>query len=173
MSIKDIKKMQEEKGFTIVELLIVIVIIGILSAIVIVSYTGLTARANDSAFSSDAETIVKAIEAYNADVGSYPTSTNVTSGKLVAPTGFTLTATMPQSVYIVPNTNTSNDTAIATASCTTADAATPYWAVCKDATTGVDHYAVKMSTTGACVYYLKTASPAAVKNLQAGAPGTC
>lgn len=37
------------RGFTIVELLIVIVVIGILAAIVIVAYQGVTNRANDSA----------------------------------------------------------------------------------------------------------------------------
>lgn len=41
------------RGFTIVELLIVIVVIGILAAITIVSYTGVTARANESSVQSD------------------------------------------------------------------------------------------------------------------------
>ncbi|RYZ85786.1 MAG: prepilin-type N-terminal cleavage/methylation domain-containing protein, partial [Moraxellaceae bacterium] len=40
-------------GFTIVELLIVIVVIGILAAIVIVGYQGVTKRANDTAVRSD------------------------------------------------------------------------------------------------------------------------
>ncbi|PIZ60082.1 hypothetical protein COY18_01845, partial [Candidatus Saccharibacteria bacterium CG_4_10_14_0_2_um_filter_41_11] len=37
---------KKERGFTIVELLVVIVVIGILAAITIVSYTGITAKAN-------------------------------------------------------------------------------------------------------------------------------
>jgi len=44
---------KQQKGFTIVELLIVIVVIGILAAIVIVAYTGVQNRANDAAVQSD------------------------------------------------------------------------------------------------------------------------
>ena len=40
-------------GFTIVELLIVIVIIGILAAISIVAYNGVIGKANDSAVQQD------------------------------------------------------------------------------------------------------------------------
>lgn len=64
---------KNESGFTIVELLIVIVIIGILAAITIVAYNGVTTKANDAAARSNAESIQKVVEAYNADNGSYPT----------------------------------------------------------------------------------------------------
>lgn len=49
------------RGFTIVELLIVVVVIAILAAITVVAYTGITNKANDSARLADASTIEKAI----------------------------------------------------------------------------------------------------------------
>jgi len=52
------------RGFTIVELLIVIVVIGILAAIVIVAYQGVTNRANDSSVQSDLTAIAKKLNAY-------------------------------------------------------------------------------------------------------------
>lgn len=59
-------------GFTIVELLIVIVIIAILAAITMVSYNGIQQRARDSSRSSGAETIQKALALYYVDNSSYP-----------------------------------------------------------------------------------------------------
>jgi general secretion pathway protein G len=46
------KQTNKQTGFTIVELLIVIVVIGILAAITLVAYNGLQDRANDSARTS-------------------------------------------------------------------------------------------------------------------------
>ena len=63
-------------GFTIVELLIVIVIIAILAAITLVAYNGITARANDSRRRSDIKNIETALEIYFADNGQYPAVTN-------------------------------------------------------------------------------------------------
>lgn len=63
---------QKQKGFTIVELLIVIVVIAILAAITIVAYTGISERARFSAMRSDLAAINKAIQLYYADNGSYP-----------------------------------------------------------------------------------------------------
>ena len=63
---------QNKNGFTIVELLIVIVVIGILAAISMIAYSNVQANARYSAYRSDIQTINKAILMYYADNGSYP-----------------------------------------------------------------------------------------------------
>ena len=67
-------------GFTIVELLIVIVVIAILAAITIVSYNGITARANTTSAQAAATSALKKAEAYNAEQGSYPTAPSQLTG---------------------------------------------------------------------------------------------
>ncbi len=79
----------KERGFTIVELLVVIVVIGILAAITIVSYVGITARANTTKALSNAQSVQNIAEIYNADLGYYPATTGAfttgsTSAKLPA-----------------------------------------------------------------------------------------
>lgn len=66
------KRGQNKQGFTIVELLIVIVVIGILAAISLVVYNGMIARAHDGAIVSDLAKNAKKIEIYAVDQGSYP-----------------------------------------------------------------------------------------------------
>lgn len=63
-----------QTGFTIVELLIVIVVIGILAAIMIVSYNGITRSARESAVQSELRNFGKTVEIYQAQNGSYPTT---------------------------------------------------------------------------------------------------
>lgn len=53
-----------KKGFTISELLIVISVIGILAAIVLVSYNGIQQRGQDSAVQSDLDGIAAQLEAH-------------------------------------------------------------------------------------------------------------
>lgn len=60
------------RGFTIVELLIVIVIIGILAAITIVAYNGIQERGRISSMQSDMQTLNKAIQMFHAENGRYP-----------------------------------------------------------------------------------------------------
>lgn len=59
-------------GFTIVELLIVIVVIAILAAISVVAYTGIQNRASSTAILSEATQWKKLFQAYKAANGSYP-----------------------------------------------------------------------------------------------------
>ena len=61
-----------KRGFTIVELLIVIVVIAILAAISIVAYNGIQQRAREVQLSSDVNAIKKSMELYKADKGEYP-----------------------------------------------------------------------------------------------------
>jgi len=65
-------KQIKSKGFTIVELLIVIVVIAILAAITIVAYNGIQARAHTTAQKTTAENLAKKVEAYNAITNAYP-----------------------------------------------------------------------------------------------------
>jgi type II secretion system protein G len=75
----------KQKGFTIVELLIVIVVIGILAAITVVAYNGVQNRANDIAIQSDLNNIAKKIRVYQAENGAYPTGwTQLSTLKLKA-----------------------------------------------------------------------------------------
>lgn len=61
-------------AFTIVELLIVIVIIGILAAITIASYTGMTKKANEATVQADLANASKKIKLYYILYNSYPES---------------------------------------------------------------------------------------------------
>lgn len=65
-------KLLKQRGFTIVELLIVIVIIGILAALVIATYNGIVNRVHDSSIQNDLKGISKKAELYYVDYGYYP-----------------------------------------------------------------------------------------------------
>lgn len=67
---------QTQRGFTIVELLIVIVVIAILAAITIVAYNGIQSRAIVTSIQSDFRNAINKIEAYKSINGSYPDATD-------------------------------------------------------------------------------------------------
>lgn len=75
----------KQAGFTIVELLIVIVVIGILAAITIVAYNGIQERAKFTRVQSDLKNINTALQIYHADEGVYP----VTGWRYSCSTGMT------------------------------------------------------------------------------------
>ncbi|MES2876273.1 MAG: type II secretion system protein [Patescibacteria group bacterium] len=64
--------MRSKSGFTIVELLIVIVVIGVLATITIVAYNGIQNRANDTRRISDVSNMQKALLLYRTQSGSFP-----------------------------------------------------------------------------------------------------
>jgi len=115
---------EDNKGFTIVELLIVVVVIAILAAITIVAYNGVRSRAVESTLKIDAENASKLLANDLTTTGSYPAAgAQANSGKGLPtsngntynytpnngsnPAGYSLTYSNPSSKnsYIVTNLN--------------------------------------------------------------------
>ena len=95
-----------QKGFTIVELLIVIVVIAILAAITVVAYNGIQERARQSKITSDLQMINKAIVVarVNQDkVLKDITNCSHTSGAVTASMGSTFCSTGSTSCYSSAN----------------------------------------------------------------------
>lgn len=60
------------RGFTLIELIVVIAIIGILATFLLVNFSGVRARARDTQRKSDIAQIQAALEFYRSDNGAYP-----------------------------------------------------------------------------------------------------
>lgn len=95
----------KQKGFTIVELLIVIVVIAILAAITIVAYNGISQRAKNSAIVSAAKSTLDVLNAYVATNDKYPNTTG--NACLTSVSGCVVNGT-------VVNASPTTDTALAT-----------------------------------------------------------
>ncbi len=98
------KAWEKQKGFTIVELLIVIVVIAILAAITIVAFNGIQERARYSAMQQDLKTLNNAINMYYTDNNQYPSSGS-TGGNVIgaSPNIPGLVPTYINSIPTIPN----------------------------------------------------------------------
>lgn len=72
-------KKTTQKGFTIVELLIVIVVIGILAALVLNTFSGVQKRARDTQRQTSVNSLSTQLEVYYNDQGGYPATADVAS----------------------------------------------------------------------------------------------
>lgn len=64
------------RGFTLVELLIVIVVIGVLATISLVAYNSVRDKAEFSSIQSDVTNSIKQLEMFKSTIGDYPTAIN-------------------------------------------------------------------------------------------------
>lgn len=71
---RDFTILRRSSGFTIVELLVVIAVIGILAAITIVSYTGISKKATEASLQSDLTNASKTLKMHQVENNAYPTT---------------------------------------------------------------------------------------------------
>lgn len=145
----------KSKGFTLVELLIVIVVIAILAAISIVAYNGIQNRGKATSGQNLASQIAKKAEAYNTVQSSYPTP-----------------AQLKATTSAVPEAQLDNIANVATYSTTAGN---------EGVVTVADNYSngskviYRGAATGGCVYWWDyAASPAIQKSVGFGTvPSGC
>jgi type II secretion system protein G len=89
------KLLKRQEGFTLLELLIVIVIIGILALIIVPGLASGPKRARDTTRKTDIRALKNALETYYNDNNVYPTGTNVNVS--------TLTVLVPDYLKTIPN----------------------------------------------------------------------
>lgn len=142
----------KQQGFTIVELLIVVVVIGILAAIVIVAYNGVTNSAKSSAWKSDAQNLAKIAEVVNARTGSYPSGAN--DAALTTSFNSTDTAKIPSGITIKRVTNVPTNASAST-----------------DAENKT--YNVEPCTGGLYIYYPVAGASGNAETITIGTPTSC
>jgi prepilin-type N-terminal cleavage/methylation domain-containing protein len=100
-----------ERGFTMVELLIVIVILGIVTAIVVFAVGNTTGSAQANGCATEKSTISDALEAYKAQTGVYPAASggNTAMDLLTGANGATPPAALGVLLKSVPANYTIDD----------------------------------------------------------------
>ncbi len=76
------KRLGNQRGFTLIELMIVVAIIGILTAIAFPLYANIQARARVAKAQADARTLASAVVVYSAHMGVLPTSLTALTGSV-------------------------------------------------------------------------------------------
>lgn len=137
-------------GFTIVELLIVIVVIGILAAITIVAYNGIQNRGKAAAAQSASNALDKRAEIYYVENSQYPVTAAV------------ITGTGTQNSVATTTTSTwysAQGSAFTTTAGTVATTSGMYSGLAAPADPKALYYTNSSSTTGGCIWYYDYQTP--------------
>lgn len=88
------------RGFTLVELLVTVVIVGILSAVAVPNYSAAQDRAKNAAMQANCHSVQMAIEQYGIDTaGVYPKDETVFMKKLVADESYMTSGALPRTPW--------------------------------------------------------------------------
>jgi general secretion pathway protein G len=116
-----------KKGFTLVELLIVVIILAILAAIIVPQFTAATDDAKQSSYDTNVANIRAAIDLYRQQHNAYPGA--VAASTVVCPNGANVTGTVGAQSFDVQLRNYTN---AAGQACTGTDATFKYGPYLKD-----------------------------------------
>ena len=114
-------KVKQVKGFTLVELLIVVIILAILAAIIVPQFSASTNDAKAAALQSNLANMRSAIEFYYQEHGEYPGANVATGATCVNGAAVTAGAANSEEALIAQLTRYTNDAGLA---CTGKDATT-------------------------------------------------
>lgn len=69
-----LKMLKREDGFTLIEIVFVVIILAILAGVALLSFGGLDTQAKDSVVEADFRTLATALKVYKAQTGAFPTA---------------------------------------------------------------------------------------------------
>ena len=85
MNRKELERLGRARGFTLVELLLVLVILAVLAAVVVPKFTKRSEQARIAAATTDIANISTAIDVFETDTGRYPSSDEGLKALMEAP----------------------------------------------------------------------------------------